>query len=127
MKALAAAPLVASSEALPSKPVRTLALCLILLVLSPPAFAQLRTIPPDAERGHIRHVQEMIVAVDGRNARLAPGATIRNQQNMVIVPMSLPQDGAVAEYQMDAQGQISRVWLLTAEEAKRPRKPRPRR
>jgi hypothetical protein len=97
---------------------------LLLLLVALPAWAQLRPLPDNAERGFIRHVQETIVSIDGRKMRLAPGATIRNQQNMIVVPMSLPPEGAVAEYQVDPQGQIARVWLLTPEERKRPRKPR---
>ena len=39
-----------------------------------PAAAQLRTIPADAKLGEIRHVQEMLVELDGKPQRLAPGA-----------------------------------------------------
>ena len=98
--------------------------CLFLLLLCLPAWAQMRPLPDNTERGYIRHVNESVVAVDGKNMRLAPGATIRNQQNMIVVPMSLPAEGTIAEYLVDTQGQISRVWLLTPEEQRRPRKPR---
>ena len=106
---------------------RTLALALALVLFALPAWPQLRSLPPDTERGHIRHVQEMTVAVDGRTMRLAPGATIRDQQNLIVVPTSLPAQGAVAEYLVNPDGQLSRVWLLTPDEQRRPRKPKPRR
>jgi hypothetical protein len=84
------------------------------------AYAQSRAIPAEAKRAFIRHVQESRVTVDGKPMQLAPGATIRNAQNLLTVPVSIPRDGAWAEYTMDGNGQISRVWLLTPEELKQP-------
>jgi hypothetical protein len=81
--------------------------------------AQARVIPPEAKRAFIRHVQEGRISVDGKLMQLAPGATIRNAQDLFTVPVSIPRDGAWAEYTMDRNGQISRVWLLTPEELKR--------
>jgi hypothetical protein len=86
------------------------------------ALAQARAIPADAKRAFIRHVQEARVTVNGKPMQLAPGATIRNAQDLLTVPVSIPRDGAWAEYTMDGNGQISRVWLLTPEELKRPRR-----
>jgi hypothetical protein len=103
---------------------RVLAACIGCLFALPVA-AQFRSLPNDAERGYIQHVQEMVVSVDGQQLRLSPGGTIRNRQNMIIVPTALPREGALAEYLLDANGQILRVW--TPEEAARPRKPKPRR
>jgi len=93
------------------------------LVLSQGALAQLRQIPANTERGWLRHVQESVITIDDKQVQLAPGATIRNQQNMIVVPVSLPREGALAEYQLDASGQVARAWLLTPEEAAR-EKPR---
>ena len=87
------------------------------------ALAQTRQIPADAQRGWLRHVQETGIAIDDKPLQLSPGATIRNQQNMIVVPASLPGSGALAEYQLDPSGQVSRAWLLTPEEAAR-EKPR---
>jgi hypothetical protein len=85
------------------------------------AAAQMRTLPPETERGIIRHLQESVVAIDGREMRLAPGAVIRDRDNLIIVPSALPQEGAIAEYVFDTDGQIFRVWLLTPDEAARDR------
>jgi hypothetical protein len=51
---------------------------------------------------------------------LAPGAVIRDQKNLIIVPTGLPAGGAWAGYVLDRNGQIFRVWLLTPEEQSRP-------
>ena len=86
------------------------------------AAAQLRTIPDDTKRGVIRHVQELMVSIDGTNVLLAPGGNIRDRNNFIIVPSALPPNGALADYTVDADGQIFRVWLLTEEEAAIPKK-----
>ena len=87
------------------------------------AAAQTRALPDDAERGVMQHVQGNVVTVDGRTIQLAPGATIRDRNNLIIVPTALPGEGALAEYTLDPGGQVARVWLLTPEEASR-QKPR---
>jgi hypothetical protein len=96
----------------------------ILLSFAHYAWAQSRQIPVEVQRGWLRHVQETVITIDDRQLQLAPGATIRNQQNMIVVPVSLPPEGALAEYQLDASGQVARAWLLTPDEAAREPPPR---
>jgi hypothetical protein len=91
------------------------------LACAPTVFAQDRTIPADARRGYLKHEGEAMVSVDGASARLAPGATIRDQRNLIIVPAAMPREGAWADYVRDANGQIFRVWLLSAQEQARQR------
>jgi len=88
-----------------------------------PILAQTRPspIPEDSRRGYIRHVEEMAVTVDDKAMQLAAGAIIRNQQNLIIVPVTLPREGAWAAYNLDRDGQVFRVWLLTPVELARPR------
>jgi D-alanyl-D-alanine dipeptidase len=80
------------------------------------AHAQLRTVPPDAKRGVMRHLQDMVVQIDQAKARLAPGAQIRDIHNRLVLPTAMAQP-TVVKYQMDALGHVSRVWVLTPEEA----------
>jgi hypothetical protein len=89
-----------------------------------PVLAQTRAgpIPEDSRRGYIRHVEEMAVTVDDKAMQLAAGATIRNQQNLIIVPVNIPREGAWADYVLDRDGQIFRVWLLTPKERSQPKK-----
>lgn len=91
----------------------------ISLCLSMAGWAQIRPIPVEAQRGWLRHIQESIVSIDDKPVQLAPGSTIRTAQNLIVVPASLPVEGALAEFVLDASGQIARAWLLTAEEAGR--------
>jgi len=71
-------------------------------------------------RGYIRHVQEMAVTVDDKAMQLAAGAIIRDRRNLIIVPVTIPREGAWAAYNLDRDGQIFRVWLLTPDELARP-------
>ncbi|MSP98706.1 MAG: hypothetical protein EXR29_16110 [Betaproteobacteria bacterium] len=100
---------------------RTLILAFALVGFGGPVLAQFRPVPDTAKRGYVQHVQEMVITADGSQARLSPGATIRDQSNLIIVPTALPRDGAWADYQVDANGQVFRVWLLTPEELSKPR------
>jgi hypothetical protein len=90
----------------------------LLLAWTSVGLAQLRNIPEDAERGDIRHVQDMVVQIGGKTQRLAPGAQIRDAQNRLIVPAALPA-GAPVRYVLDGAGMVRRVWVLTPEEAAR--------
>jgi hypothetical protein len=101
---------------------KLLALLLCALLLPVAALAQLRQIPDSARRGHIVHIQDTIVEVDGQRMRLSAAAQIRSRDNLFIVPMSLPP-GALVKYTLDAMGQIHRIWVLTPEEAAAPDKP----
>jgi hypothetical protein len=80
------------------------------------AHAQLRTIPQEAKAGGIRHVQDMVVAIDGVELRLAPGAQIRDASNRVVLPTAVPA-GANVKYVLNDEGLVRQVWILTPEEA----------
>ena len=92
------------------------ALPLILALFTSAAAAQLRTIPADAQRAEMRHVQENVVELNGQRAQLAPGAQIRDASNRVIMPTALPS-GALVKYRLDASGHVREVWILTPQEA----------
>lgn len=95
---------------------RALLVCLCLLAAG--AHAQLRTIPEQAKDGQIRHLQDMIVSIDGVAVRLAPGVQIRDRDNRLMLPTAIPA-GAQVRYLLDPDGQVRQVWVLTPDEAKR--------
>jgi hypothetical protein len=88
----------------------------MLLALACDASAQLRTLPAEAKRGTLRHVEDMVIEIDGARERLAPGARIRDASNLIIVPAAIPA-GAQAKYMLDHDGRVREVWILTREEA----------
>jgi hypothetical protein len=92
----------------------------ILFCVSTGALSQNRPIPDDVQRGWLRHIQETLVSINNNQVQMAPGGIVRNEQNLIVVPASLPADGALAEFQLDASGQLVRAWLLTPDEAARP-------
>jgi len=98
------------------------------LVLLPALFwavlvvAQTRPIPPEARHAYLRHVREMAVSLDGVPMQLAAGAIIRDQKNFIVVPVGIPREGAWADYMVDSNRQVVRVWLLTPEELARRRR-----
>jgi hypothetical protein len=100
---------------------KLVAFLICALMLASAAVAQVRQIPDVAKRGNIVHIQGPIVEIDGQRMRLSPGARIRSQANLFIVPMSLPP-GALVKYTLDGSGQIRRIWVLTPEEAAAPDK-----
>ena len=80
------------------------------------AWAQLRAIPPDTKRGELTHLRENVVQLDDKQVRLAPGALIRDTNNIIVLPTMVPTK-AVVRYQIDNQGMLSRAWILSPQEA----------
>jgi hypothetical protein len=97
---------------------------LFLCLFATAAAAQLRTVPPEAKRGTMSHLQEMMVSLDGKSARLSPGAQIRDTSNRLVLPVSLPPKSDV-KYLVDAVGNVHRVWILSAQESAQADKEKP--
>jgi hypothetical protein len=89
---------------------------LALLLVCASATAQMRSIPGEAKRAEIRHVQDTLVELNGATARLAPGVQIRDAENRLIVPTAIPP-GVLAKYLLDGQGHVRRVWILSPAES----------
>ena len=83
------------------------------------AQAQLRTIPAEARRGTLSHVQDTIVLLDGKQARLSQGAQIRDENNRILLPTQLPK-GSKVKYLPDAAGHLHRIWIMTPQELAQP-------
>ena len=50
---------------------------------------------------------------------MSAGGRIFNQQNLIIMPVSLQQQTAQIMYAVDINGQLAAMWLLTPAEAKK--------
>ena len=55
------------------------------------------------------------VQLAGKQARLAPGALIYDEQSRIIPPNTLPAK-ARALYRLDNRGEVQTIWLLTTDE-----------
>jgi len=99
--------------------IRSALIVACLLLATSAAQAQLRSIPAEAKRATMSHVEGMTVEIDGKRMLLAAGAQIRDGRNMIVVPSMVPK-GMLVRYQLDTQGLIGRVWILSPQEAAQP-------
>ena len=74
-----------------------------------------RAFPPEAKKAVVGFPGDGTVLVGGRRASLSPGAQIRDIHNRIVLSAALRGEfrGRVL---IDRNGQIHRVWILTAEE-----------
>lgn len=97
---------------------RKLMLLLTFLVFTAPAWAQ-RTLPAEAKRGTIGDQQMLpMVSIGSEILRLAPGGLIVNANNLTITHGQL-RPGSEVLYQLDRNGEVLRIVVLTPEEQAR--------
>lgn len=87
-----------------------------------PASAQVaRNFPISALRGEVQFLSATEVLLNGAAARLAPGARLRGQNNMLVMSGAAIGQTLVVNYTQDTQGGLKDIWILREEEiAKRP-------
>ena len=97
-------------------------LALALLGAALPAAAQVtRHFPMNALRGELTVLSATEVLLNGDLARLAPGARLRGQNNMLVVSGAAIGQRLVVNYTVDSLGNVKDVWVLRDEEiANRP-------
>ena len=101
---------------------RCVTLAAAIFAASLPAAAQVqRNFPANALRGEIRFLQPPEALLNGKPARLSPGARIRNPSNMIQLSGSLLGQKLAVHYTLDPAGELRDVWILSeAELAKKP-------
>jgi hypothetical protein len=102
---------------------RRLWLGLLVTAWAGNASAQVqRFFPATALRGEIVFGQPPEIELNGQAARLAPGARVRNEQNLIEMTGALAGRRAVVHYTIEeSSGLVMDVWLLRREEvARRP-------
>jgi len=84
------------------------------------AYAQaLRTLPANGKRGITGEKQPLPAVIINRTAaKLAPGGVIFDTYNRTILHQDLPSDTDIW-YQLDMQGDIQRIYILTPDERAR--------
>lgn len=82
------------------------------------AFAE-RNFPEQAKRGDMKAYEYPSMKIGDNVYRLAAGSRIFNQHNLIIMPASLQIQTAPVMYMLDISGDLSRIWLLTGDEATR--------
>ncbi len=82
-----------------------------------PAAAQVqRNFPQTALRGTIAIGLPPDIQLNGRDARLGPGARIRGQNNLLQMSAALSGQKFVVNYTVDTLGLVHDVWILRPEE-----------
>ena len=76
-----------------------------------------RNFPINTLRGKMVVTGFPEMQLDGVAERLAPGARIRNSQNMIVQPATITGQYLAVNYRRDAAGLVSDVWILTPTEA----------
>jgi hypothetical protein len=96
---------------------RALIAAALAAALALPAAAQpQRQFPPSALRGELVVVAPPEVQLNGKPARLSPGARIRGENNTVALSGSLVGQPLVVHYTVDGFGALKDVWVLTPSE-----------
>lgn len=103
------------------------AAALAVLSAAAPAFAQdSRPFPADALRGELVVTLPPEVRLNGQPSRLAPGARILDQRNLLQLSGGIVGQRLLVNYTLDSAGQPLTVWILTPAEAARQPWPRTR-
>lgn len=98
---------------------------LAVATLSAQAFE--RPFPDNAKRGVMTPDNYPRVTINDKVRLLSAGSRIWNQDNMIEMPASLRGEDMPVLYTEDNEGYINRIWILTADEAKRTApKPQPK-
>ena len=74
-----------------------------------------RNIPLDSLEGRVSPLQYPYIKINGKQLRLSPGARIYDTNNRIIQTSRLPATSQ-AIYQLNFQGDVQRVWLITTQE-----------
>lgn len=95
-----------------------------ITALSAQAFE--RPFPEVAKRGKMSPAIYPTLVIDGTTRRLSAGGRIWNTDNLIQMPATIRDGEYIVNYTETLQGDIDRVWILTAEEAQKPAPGRPR-
>lgn len=83
------------------------------------AVAIPRVLPSDSKRGELVVSSPTSGQIDGRDVTLSPAVQIRDPFNLRVLPGMIRQPVPV-RYQTDLAGFVTRVWILSAQEAAQP-------
>ena len=76
-----------------------------------------RPFPSDAMIGVLSPSAAPTIVIDGKIRQLTAGAQIRNENNLIVQPMTLAGPDVKIVYKVNGQAQIERIWILNTAEA----------
>jgi hypothetical protein len=90
----------------------------LLALVTLAASAADRPFPANAKRGTMSPANFPSIIMDGRERILSAGAQIRNADNLIELPGAIRGTSFVVNYTENLRGDIDRIWLLSADEAR---------
>jgi hypothetical protein len=92
-------------------------MALSTLLLGGAAALAARVLPSDAQFAEEAEFSYPYVRANKQTLRLAVGVRIYNEHNLIVMPATVPPTANVL-FKTDINGDVSRVWILTDDEAK---------
>lgn len=83
-----------------------------------------RPFPAGIKRGKMSTTALAEIVIDGKLKPLSVALKIYSDDNLTVTPASLDVRNIIVYYLENEVGEIQKIWILTAEEAKRPFPPR---
>ena len=85
-------------------------------------LAMMRALPEESRKGTMNACDFGSIRIDGQTYMLSPGAQVRDEANMIVMP-GMVRSPSKVRYMVDFMGAVHRVWVLSAAEAALPDKP----
>ena len=98
-----------------------LASVLALLPFTCSAQSGVRQFPTTAVRGLMEVTEPPNVLINGKAARLSPGARIKSPNNLIVLSATLVGQRVLVNYVQDNQHMLHEVWILNSQEVQVPR------
>lgn len=89
----------------------------VMMLIAASAFALERPFPQIAKRGTFTMGSFPEITLNGKPRRMSAGGRIFNQDNLIQMPVSVTGSNLVVNYTEDFEGNVDRIWILTAREA----------
>lgn len=79
-----------------------------------------RRFPRNALRGEVGFASYPELLLNGKPARLAPGARVKDANNLAVIPNQVQGKKYVVNYTLDTTGYVHDVWILRPDEIANP-------
>lgn len=79
-----------------------------------------RTFPPEVKRGKLSTTDLAELVIDGKLRMYSPGLRIYSEDNLTLTIASVDVRNIIINYVENEFGEIQKIWVLTAEEARQP-------
>ncbi|NEX60832.1 hypothetical protein [Noviherbaspirillum galbum] len=93
-------------------------LAILAFLVAATSVAADRPFPQQTKRGTMTPANFPQIVIDGQTRHLAPAARIWNADNFIEMPAALRGSDFTVNYTEDMNGDIDRVWILSADEAR---------